>query len=53
LVCGRTLFEAAESHILDLPVVVTHRVPSDGVEASPEAPFIFVTDGVVRTQVAA
>jgi hypothetical protein len=51
LVCGRTLFEVAEGwqgrHTLDVPVVVvTHRVPSDWVEAHPEAPFTFVTDGV-------
>ena len=51
LVCGRTLFEVAEGwqgrHTLDVPVVVvTHRVPTDWVEAHPEAPFTFVTDGV-------
>lgn len=34
-------------HTLDVPVVVvTHRVPSNWVEAHPEAPFTFVTDGV-------
>jgi len=27
-------------------VVVTHRVPADWVEAHPDAPFHFVTDGV-------
>jgi dihydrofolate reductase len=51
LVCGRTLFEVAEGwqgrHTLDVPVVVvTHRVPTDWVDAHPEAPFSFVTDGV-------
>jgi dihydrofolate reductase len=51
LVCGRTLFEVAKGwqgrHTLDVPVVVvTHRVPSGWVEAHPEAPFTFVTDGV-------
>ncbi len=50
LVCGRTLFEVAEGwqgrHTLDVPiVVVTHRVPTDWVEAHPDAPFSFVTDG--------
>jgi dihydrofolate reductase len=50
-VCGRTLFEVAEgwqgSHTLDVPVVVvTHRVPTEWVDAHPEAPFTFVTDGV-------
>jgi dihydrofolate reductase len=34
-------------HTLDVPVVVvTHRVPTDWVEAHPDAPFTFVTDGV-------
>jgi dihydrofolate reductase len=51
LVCGRTLFEVAEGwqgrHTLDVPVVVvTHQVPTDWVEAHPDAPFTFVTDGV-------
>src|SRR4051794_37283005 len=51
LVCGRTLFEVAEGwqgrHTLDVPVVVVaHRVPTDWVDAHPEAPFTFVTDGV-------
>jgi dihydrofolate reductase len=51
LVCGRTLFEVAEGwhgrHTLDVPVVVvTHRVPTDWVDAHPDAPFSFVTDGV-------
>jgi dihydrofolate reductase len=51
LVCGRTLFEVAEGwhgrHTLDVPVVVvTHQVPTEWVEAHPDAPFTFVTDGV-------
>ena len=51
LVCGRTLFDVAEGwqgrHTLDVPVVVvTHHVPADWVEAHPDAPFSFVTDGV-------
>ncbi|GAA1123178.1 dihydrofolate reductase family protein [Kribbella jejuensis] len=51
LVCGRTLFEVAHGwqgrHTLDVPVVVvTHTVPTDWVEAHPDAPFTFVTDGV-------
>ncbi len=34
-------------HTLDVPVVVvTHRVPTDWVEAHPDAPFTFVGDGV-------
>jgi dihydrofolate reductase len=51
LVCGRTLFEVADGwqgrHTLDVPViVVTHRVPDEWVEEHPDAPFVFVTDGV-------
>lgn len=51
LVCGRTLFDVAGGwqgrHTLDVPVVVvTHQVPHDWVEAHPDAPFSFVTDGV-------
>ena len=51
LVCGRTLFEVTNGwhgrHSLDVPVVVvTHRVPTDWIEAHPDAPFTFVTDGV-------
>jgi dihydrofolate reductase len=53
LVCGRTLFDVTDGwqgrHTLDVPVVVvTHRVPTDWVEAHPDAPFTFVTDGVER-----
>jgi dihydrofolate reductase len=51
LVCGRSLFDMAEGwhgrHSLDVPVVVvTHEVPTDWVDAHPDAPFTFVTDGV-------
>ena len=51
LVCGRTLFDVTEGwngrHTLDVPVVVvTHHVPTDWVDAHPDAPFSFVTDGV-------
>jgi dihydrofolate reductase len=51
LVCGRTLFDVTNGwhgrHTLNVPVVVvTHRVPSEWVEAHPDAPFSFVTDGV-------
>ncbi len=51
LVCGRTLFDVTGGwqgrHTLDVPiVVVTHHVPTDWVEAHPDAPFTFVTDGV-------
>lgn len=51
LVCGRTLFDFTDGwggrHTMDVPVVVvTHAIPTDWVEAHPEAPFHFVTDGV-------
>ena len=51
LVCGRTLFDFTGgwggTHTMDVPVVVvTHEIPSDWVEAHPDAPFHFVTDGV-------
>lgn len=51
LVCGRELFEVAEGwqgrHTLDVPVVVvTHQIPTDWVVDHPDAPFIFITDGV-------
>lgn len=51
LVCGRTLFDVTDGwkgrHSLDVPVVVvTHEVPTEWVEAHPDAPFTFVTDGV-------
>ena len=51
LVCGRTLFDFTDGwdgrHDLDVPVVVvTHTVPTAWVDAHPDAPFTFVTDGV-------
>ncbi len=51
LVCGRTLFDFTGGwdgmHTLGVPVVVvTHQVPTDWVDAHPDAPFHFVTDGV-------
>lgn len=51
LVCGRTLFDFTGGwggrHTVDVPVVVvTHRLPTDWVDAHPDAPFHFVTDGV-------
>lgn len=51
LICGRTLFDFTGGwggrHTMDVPVVVvTHEVPTDWVEAHPDAPFHFVTDGV-------
>jgi dihydrofolate reductase len=51
LVCGRTLFDFTDGwggrHTMDVPVVVvTHRAPTDWIDAHPDAPFSFVTDGV-------
>jgi dihydrofolate reductase len=51
LVCGRTLFDFTGGwgglHTMGVPVVVvTHEVPTDWVEAHPDAPFHFVTTGV-------
>ena len=51
LVCGRTLFDVTGGwggmHTIGVPVVVvTHQVPTDWVEAHPDAPFHFVTSGV-------
>ncbi len=51
IVCGRTVFDVAEGwqgqHTLDVPVVVvTRRVPTAWIDAHPDAPFSFVTDGV-------
>jgi dihydrofolate reductase len=51
LVCGRTLFDFTDGwggrHTLDVPVVVvTHKVPTGWVEAHPDAPFHFVTNGI-------
>ena len=49
LVCGRTLFDFTGGwggmHTIGVPVVVvTHQVPTDWVEAHPDAPFHFVTE---------
>jgi dihydrofolate reductase len=51
LICGRTLFDVADGwdgqHNFDVPVVVvTHERPADWIDAHPDAPFTFVTDGV-------
>jgi dihydrofolate reductase len=51
LVCGRTLFDFTDGwggrHTMDVPVVVvTHEVPTEWVDAHPDAPFSFVTAGV-------
>ena len=51
MVCGRTLFNITDGwggqHTMDVPVVVvTHHVPVDWIEAHPDAPFHFVTDGI-------
>lgn len=48
LVCGRTLFDVTDGwqgrHTLDVPiVVVTHRVPTEWIDAHLDAPFSFVT----------
>jgi dihydrofolate reductase len=47
MVCGRTLFDVTDGwggrHSADVPVVVvTHRTPTEWVDAHPEAPFHFV-----------
>ncbi len=51
MVCGRTLFDFTDGwgglHTMGVPVVVvTHEVPGGWIEAHPDAPFHFVTDGV-------
>ena len=51
LVCGRTLFDFTGGwsgrHTVDVPVVVvTHEVPTAWIQAHPDAPFHFVTDGM-------
>jgi len=51
LLCGRTLFDVTDgwsgTHTIGVPVVVvTHEIPTDWVDAHPDAPFHFVTDGV-------
>src|SRR5690349_12107266 len=49
LVCGRTLFDFTNGwdgrHTMDVPVVVvTHRDPTEWINAHPDAPFSFVRD---------
>jgi dihydrofolate reductase len=51
IVCGRRLFDLTGGwggrHGMGAPVwVVTHSVPTDWVQAHPDAPFTFVTDGL-------
>ena len=51
LVCGRTLFDVTGGwdgmHTIGVPVVVvSHQIPTAWIEAHPDAPFHFVTDGV-------
>src|SRR3954447_16600449 len=51
LICGRTLFDFTDGwdgrHTMDVPVVVvTHEPPTDWIAAHPDAPFVFVTDGI-------
>jgi len=51
LVCGRNLFDFTDGwggrHDFDVPVVVvTHTVPTEWVDAHPDAPFSFVTEGI-------
>ena len=58
IVVGRTLFDVADGwggrHTMGIPVVVvTHRVPTDWVEAHPDAAVTFVTDGVAAAVAAA
>ena len=58
LVCGRSLFDVTDGwdgrHTMDVPVVVvTHEVPTGWVDAHPDAPFTFVTDGVATAVAAA
>ena len=53
LVVGRRVFDHTDgwggSHPAGVPVfVVTHSVPTAWVEAHPDAPFTFVTDGLER-----
>jgi dihydrofolate reductase len=50
-VCGRRLFDLSDGWAGASPqgwptVVVTHSIPQDWVEAHPNAPLTFVTDGV-------
>lgn len=58
IIVGRTLFDVADGwqgrHTMDAPVVVvTHQVPTGWLEAHPDAPFTFVTDGVAAAVTAA
>jgi len=58
IVVGRTLFDVTDGwggrHTMDAPVVVvTHEVPAEWVQAHPDAPFSFVTDGVAAAIAAA
>lgn len=50
-VMGRRLFDLTDGWggtppVGDAAFVVTHRVPTEWIEAHPDAPFTFVTDGV-------
>jgi dihydrofolate reductase len=50
-VLGRRLFDLTDGWggtpaVGDAAFVVTHRVPTEWIEAHPDAPFTFVTDGV-------
>ena len=58
IVVGRTLFDFTDGwggrHTMGAPVVVvTHEVPTDWVQAHPDAPFTFVTEGVEAAVAAA
>lgn len=51
LICGRTLFDFTDGwggqHTMGVPVVaVTHEVPTEWVDDHPDAPFLFVSEGV-------
>lgn len=51
LVCGRALFDFTDGwggrHTMDVPVVVvSHDVPTEWVDAHPDAPCSFATAGV-------
>ncbi len=50
-IMGRRLFDLTDGWggtpaVGDAAFVVTHRVPTEWIEAHPDAPFTFVTDGV-------
>ena len=58
IIVGRTLFDVADGwqgrHTMGAPVVVvTHRVPTEWVEAHPDAAVTFITDGVAAAVAAA